>query len=152
MLAGNFKLSTCSYLSCNRSVLCALSQLLEDFAADSRRTVCQMAESRRGSPVLRRIASALCTMCCRLEARLLRCRSSTSTPATQARAGNPGSTHCITANRLAAAQSEHPALRAALFSSATAVFDSLPTSPTSAVTCCTSTGADGCSPTDFWSS
>jgi hypothetical protein len=54
---------------------CVLSQLLEDFTADGRRTVLQMAENRRGSPVLRRIATALCNMGCRLETRLLRYKS-----------------------------------------------------------------------------
>ncbi len=47
---------------------------------DSRRTVRQMAENIRGSPVLRRIASALSTMSVRLEARLLQFRTPNTPP------------------------------------------------------------------------
>jgi hypothetical protein len=52
-----------------------LLQLLEDFAIDARQTVRHMAENRRGSPTLRRIASALCTISCRIENSLLQYKS-----------------------------------------------------------------------------
>jgi hypothetical protein len=67
------------HMVCSIHTICYDLQLLEDFAVDSRRTVRQMAENRRGSPVLRRIASALCTMSCRLETRMMRFKSPAST-------------------------------------------------------------------------
>ena len=45
-------------------------QLLEDFDADARWTVRRLAESRRGSPALRRMTAALAEKCGRFEDRL----------------------------------------------------------------------------------